>query len=270
MEEYAFTIYLDREVIDSVNYKKKDLLCILAILLEYYKQQSIHGESITEVPCTVANLWLNMVWSVKPSRRDKENFIESLNRLIDTELVNIVEESEKSIRWNTMLILDVSNLIHDVKRTFIKFETKNLQKMIEVNYRTLTVLLQLYISITSYFNMQEIAYFDECIQKGVQPIDESYDLYAELDYHVSCWASQDRLARTKHSSDKLGERWISRQTLIDMLDLLEELGLIAIIRPQLTNGERLANHYCYPRHKKYVQKIVDMHIKQLEYHRDKE
>ena len=266
--ERIFTLFLDREVIDGVSYKKKDLLCILSVLLEYYQQQSIRNQPVTKISCTVAGLWLNMVWSVKPSRRDKENFIESLNRLIETDLIRIVDESDKSIRWNSMLIIDVTNLIHDTRRTFVKFETKKLEKMIEINYRTLTVLLQLYISITSYFNVQEIAYFDECIQKGISPIDENYDLYGSIEYHVSCWASQDRLAKTKHSSDKTQERWISKQTLIDMIDLLEELGLIAVIRPHLKSGEKLANHYCYPRHKKYVQQIVDKKVQQLEYSKE--
>lgn len=267
-KERIFTLFLDREVINGVSYKKKDLLCILSVLLEYYQQQSIRNQPITEISCTVAGLWLNMVWSVKPSRRDKENFIESLNRLIETDLISVVEESDKSIRWNSMLILDITNLIHDAQRSFVKFETKKLEKMIEINYRTLTVLLQLYISITSYFNVQEITYFDECIQKGISPIDENYDLYGSLNYHVSCWASQDRLAKTKHSSDKTEERWISKPTLIDMIDLLEELGLIAIIRPVTKTGEKLANHYCYPRHKKYVQQIVDKKVQQLEYSKE--
>ena len=266
--ERIFTLFLDREVIDGVSYKKKDLLCILSVLLEYYQQQSIRNQPITKISCTVAGLWLNMVWSVKPSRRDKENFIESLNRLIETDLIRIVDESDKSIRWNSMLIIDITNLIHDTRRTFVKFETKKLEKMIEINYRTLTILLQLYISITSYFNVQEIAYFDECIQKGISPIDENYDLYGSIEYHVSCWASHQRLMTTKHSSDKTNESWISKPTLIDMIDLLEELGLIAIIRPVTKAGEKLANHYCYPRHKKYVQQIVDKKVQQLEYSKE--
>ena len=267
-----FTVLLDREVIDGVNYKKKDLVCILAILLEYYKQQSIHGKHITKILCSVACLWANMVWSVKPSRRDRENFVESINRLVDTGLIEIIEKSGEgsTLRWNSNVIFDVSNLIHDAQRTYIKFDSKNLEKLVEVNYKTLTTLLQVYISIISYFNNQQINYFDKCIEQGVSPIDESYDLYGQLDYHISCWASQDRLTRTKHNKDEVGNQWITKPTLIEALKLLEEAGLIAIVKPKAPKGENFTNHYCYPRHKKYVQLIADMQVKQIIHNRQSE
>lgn len=269
-ENPIYTVLLDRDVIDKTDYKKKDLACILAILLEYYKQQSVYGTQITEIPCNVSCLWANLVWSVKPSRRDRENFVESINRLINTGLIELVEKNgdAPTIRWTTSMIIDVKNLVHDIKKTFIKFNSENLEKLIEFNYNTLKTLLQIYISITSYFNEEHITYFDKCIEKGISPIDESYDLYGELDYHISCWASQDRLTRTKHNRDKLGEQWITKPTLIEGLKLLEQAGLIAIIKPQTPKGEKLANHYCYPRHKKYVQQIVDAHIKQITHNRE--
>lgn len=264
-EKPIYTVLLDREVIDETNYKKKDLMCILAILLEYYKQQSVYGVHITEIPCNVACLWANMVWSVKPSRRDRENFIESINRIVSTGLIEVVEKSGEAsaIRWNTNMIIDVKNLIHDVKKTFIKFNSQNLEKLIEFNYKTLTTLLQIYISITSYFNEKQIDYFDNCIEKGIAPIDVNYDLYGTLDYHISCWASQDRLTRTKHNMDTPGNQWITKPTLIEGLKLLEQAGLIAIVKPNAPKNENFANHYCYPRHKKYVQMIADMQVKQI-------
>ena len=54
-----------------------------------------------------------------------------------------------------------------------------------------------------------------------------------------------------------------------MLDLLEELGLIAIVTPQVKDSkETFTNHYCYPRHKYYVQHIANMMAKQQIYMRD--
>ena len=106
------------------------------------------------------------------------------------------------------------------------------------------------------------------IANGENPIDESYDLYGELNYHISCWASHERLMTTKHSMDKNPLNWISNKTLIESLTLLEELGLIAIVRPQVKGSkEHFTNHYCFPRHKKYVQQIANMQAKQIVYKR---
>ena len=131
----------------------------------FHKEYCINFQSVTDItkiPCSVACLWANMVWSVKPSRRDRENFVESINRLVDTGLIEIIEKSGEgsTLRCNSNVIFDISNLIHDAQRTYIKFDSKNLEKLVEVNYKTLTTLLQVYISIISYFNNQQINYFD--------------------------------------------------------------------------------------------------------------
>lgn len=264
-----YCLFLDREVITNVNYKKKDLTCVLAILLEYYKQRCIYGNDITTIACTVSHLWLNIVWSVKPSRRDKENFISSLNRLVENELITIIEEDENTITWNSMLKLDIANLIHDKQRTFIKFDSQDLDTMVEINYNTVALMLQVYINITSYFNMSNITEFDKAIQQNKPPIDINYDLYGKLqDIGVSCYASHTRLMTTKHNHDEPGQKWISEPTLIKILKLLEELGLIAIVVPNYKDGkENFSNHYCFPRHKQYVQYIADMMAKQKAYKR---
>lgn len=264
-----YCLFLDREVIANVNYKKRDLTCVLAILLEYYKQRCIYGDDITTIACTVSHLWLNIVWSVKPSRRDKENFINSLNRLVENEIITIEECSEASITWNTMLKLNIQNLMHDKERTFIKFDSQDLDSMVEINYNTVSLMLQVYINITSYFNMTMITEFDKAIEKGQQPFDPNYDLFGRLkDFGVSCYASHQRLMTTKHNWEKPGEQWISEPTLIKILKLLEELGLIAIVVPIYKDGkENFANHYCFPRHKQYVQLIADMMAKQKVYKR---
>lgn len=268
-EAPKYCLFLDRDVISNVNYKKKDLTCVLAILLEYYKQRSIYGDNIVKIGCTVSSLWLNIVWSVKPSRRDKENFINSLNRLVENNLVRIEQTNEDDITWNSMLILNIQNLVHSKERTFIKFDSSDLDSMIEIDYNTLTLMLQVYINITSYFDMSQIAMFDECIENNEHPLDYHYDLYSENTYHVSCWAGHKRLMTTKHGWEEPSEQWISKPTLIKVLNLLEELNLIAIVKPQYKNSnENFTNHYCFPRHKKYVQHIADMMAKRQIYMRD--
>ena len=72
---------------------------------------------------------------------------------------------------------------------------------------------------------------------------------------------------TKHSKDSEKERWVSDKTLTKLLSLLEEVGLIAIVRTNI-NGENLPNDYCYPRHKNYVEMIAKRMAEQQIYNRD--
>lgn len=264
MENENYTLYLDREVIDKVSYEEKDLLCILAILLECCKTSAVYGDC--EISCTPSTLWANITRKVRTTKADKKNFVDSIKRLIDNGTIALIDYEEKNIRWSTLLQIDASKVLHNSNSPFVCINSSDLSniKYEEYKHATLAIVLQLYVSMISYFDMAQIQAFDEAIANGKAPFDEKYDLYAELDFHVSCWASHERLMTTKHSMDKTPTPWISKQTLVDSLKLLEELGLIAIVKPQIKNSkEHFTNHYCFPRHKKYVQKIANMKAKQI-------
>lgn len=251
----SFNLYVDRKVVDEVNFKKKDLLCVLALMLESYKRKAVCGEGIVEISCTPSTLWDNVVWKVKPTHTDRKNFMESFNRLVESGLVEIVESSSQKITWSTLLHLDIEKILHEENNSFIAFCTDTFEFIEGKNYATLSTLLQLYLSIISYFDMSQIREFDEAIRKGESPIDYTYEFYGEMNFHVSCWASYKRLMTTKHSSDTKKQQWISDKTLTKMLSILEDAQMISIVRIVI-NGEQFPNHYCYPRHKKYVEKIA--------------
>lgn len=266
--EPKYTLYLDREVIDEVNYEEKDLLCVLAILLECCKNSVVHGDC--KIACTPSTLWANITRKIKTTATDRRNFVSSIHRLVENGTITLLEHETSVIKWSTLLKIDASNILHNSNSPFICIESNNLEgiKYKEYKHVTLAILLQLYVSIISYFDMSDIRAFDNAIANGELPLDETYDLYGELNYHVSCWASHERLMTTKHSMDKNPLNWISNKTLIESLNLLEELGLIAIVRPQVKGSkEHFTNHYCFPRHKKYVQKIANMQAKQIIYKR---
>ena len=266
--EPKYTLYLDREVIDQVSYEEKDLLCVLAILLECCKNSVVYGDC--EIACTPSTLWANITRKVKTTKTDRRNFVESINRLSENGTITLLDHETNTIKWSTLLKIDASNILHDSNCPFICINSSDLDgiKYKEYKHATLAVVLQLYVSIVSYIDMGQIEYFDKMISNGENPIDESYDLYGELNYHVSCWASYERLMTTKHSQDNNTKTWISDKTLTDSLILLEELGLISIVRPQVKGSkEHFTNHYCFPRHKKYVQKIADKKALQLVHQR---
>lgn len=257
-----YDLYLDRTVIDKVSYKEKDLLCILAILLECAKNQLVYGSEECIIHCTPSTLWANITQKVKITRTDKKNFIDSINRLITDNVVTVVESNTTQIKWSTLLKLDTRAIIHDSNRSFIciKGDDLNGVKYQEYSHNTLATILQIYVAIVSYFNMDEIRSFDEAIITGKPVLDKGYDLYGTLDYHVSCWASHERLMTTRHSIDDKGKPWISKPSLIEGLELLQQLGLICIVSvPGITN------HYCFPRHEKYVKQIAQMQAKQIAY-----
>lgn len=265
-KENVFNLYVDREVINKVNFKKKDLLCVLALMFECYKRKSICGDGVVEISCTPSTLWDNVVWKVKPTHTDRKNFMESFNRLIDGELIRITKSSSTKISWSTLLHVDITKILHEENNPFIMFCSETFELVEGHNYNTLSTLLQLYLSIISYFDMSQIRAFDEAISKKESPIDYNYDFYGKMDFHVSCWASHQRLMMTKHSGDTHYEQWISKKTLIKMLDVLEESGMISIVRIN-HHGENFSNHYCYPRHKKYVEKIAKHMAEQKLYSR---
>ena len=266
--EPKYTLYLDREVIDQVSYEEKDLLCVLAILLECCKNSVVYGDC--EIACTPSTLWANITRKVKTTKTDRRNFVESIHRLSENGTITLIDHETKVIKWSTLLKIDASHILHDSNCPFICINSSELDeiKYKEYKHATLAVILQLYVSLVSYVDMSQIEAFDNAIANGENPIDESYDLYGELNYHISCWASHERLMTTKHSMDKNPFNWISNKTLIESLTLLEELGLIAIVRPQVKGSkEHFTNHYCFPRHKKYVQQIANMQAKQIVYKR---
>ena len=223
-----------------------------------------------EIACTPSTLWANITRKVKTTKTDRRNFVESINRLSENGTITLLDHETNTIKWSTLLKIDASNILHDSNCPFICINSSDLDgiKYKEYKHATLAVVLQLYVSIVSYIDMGQIEYFDKMISNGENPIDESYDLYGELNYHVSCWASYERLMTTKHSQDNNTKTWISDKTLTDSLILLEELGLISIVRPQVKGSkEHFTNHYCFPRHKKYVQKIADKKALQLVHQR---
>ena len=267
-KEPKYTLYLDREVIDQVSYEEKDLLCVLAILLECCKNSVVYGDC--EIACTPSTLWANITRKVKTTATDRRNFVSSINRLSENGTITLLDHETKTIKWSTLLKIDASNILHYSNCPFICISSTDLDeiKYKEYKHATLAVILQLYVSLVSYFDMSQIEAFDKAIANGENPLDESYDLYGSFDYRISCWASYERLMTTKHSMDKPNKTWISDKTLTDSLNLLEELGLISIIRPQVKGSkEHFTNHYCFPRHKKYVQKIANMKAKQIVHNR---
>lgn len=266
MKKNLFDIYIDREVVDKVNFKKKDLLCVLALMLRACESRRNRGNDVVVISSTPSALWDNVVWKVKPTHTDRKNFMESLNRLIDSGLIVIEEASSERLSWSTLAHFNITNLLHEENNPFIIFCNDTFEYFDNCNYSTLSSALQLYLSIVSYFDMSQIREFDEAIRNKEKPIDYIYDLYGKLDFHISCWASHERLMTSKHSSDKNKEQWITKPTLIKMLKLLEEVGLISIIKTNI-KGKDFSNHYCYPRHKKYVEMIAKRMAEQQEYAR---
>lgn len=267
MKKNLFDIYIDREVVDKVNFKKKDLLCVLALMLRACESRRNRGDDVVVISSTPSALWDNVVWKVKPTHTDRKNFMESLNRLIDSGLIVIEEASSERLSWSTLAHFNITNLLHEENNPFIIFCNDTFEYFDNCNYSTLSSALQLYLSIVSYFDMSQIREFDEAIKNKEKPIEYNYDLYGKLDFHISCWASYKRLMTTKHSKDSEKERWVSDKTLTKLLSLLEEVGLIAIVRTNI-NGENFPNHYCYPRHKNYVEMIAKRMAEQQIYNRD--
>ena len=140
--EPKYTLYLDREVIDQVSYEEKDLLCVLAILLECCKNSVVYGDC--EIACTPSTLWANITRKVKTTKTDRRNFVESINRLSENGTITLLDHETNTIKWSTLLKIDASNILHDSNCPFICINSSDLDgiKYKEYKHATLAVVLQ--------------------------------------------------------------------------------------------------------------------------------
>ena len=264
MENYS--LFIDREVLYMVDFKEKDLFTVLALL--FRNQQSMigrQGEGRNRFVASPGGLYGDFFDVTLVSRRQRTNFVKSLERVCNSDLVNVLEingkpyTSDEKIQWNSLLKFDCTNLVHQASKPFIMIDTADMGDIVYQDKVDFHTLLQVFTNIISYFNQHDISRAD------LGEIDLNYELYSGLEPHISCYASIDTLCSKRYSTDTKQEYWISSKTMIKCLKVLEEIGLISIVKPNKPKGckQNFSNHYCYPRHKVLAQKIADNKVKQI-------
>ena len=249
-----------------VDFKEKDLFTVLALL--FRNQQTMigrQGEGRNRFVASPGGLYGDFFDVTLVSRRQRTNFVKSLERICNTGLIKVLEINGKAfndtekIQWNSLLKLDCTNLAHQATRPFVMVDTVDMGDIVLQDKVNFHILLQVFTNIISYFNQNDI------IRADSGEVDVSYELYSGQEPHISCYASINTLCTKRYSTDQKQESWISNKTLLKCLVVLEEIGLISIVKPKKPKNcqQNFSNHYCYPRHKNLVQKIADNKVKQV-------
>lgn len=264
----GYNLLVDKGVLEKVDYKQKDIFAILVLL--FRNQQSMIARTNDGKNCFVSSpsgLYGDFLDVTGTTRTQRSNFVNSLQRLVDNKIIEVIEVNGKKytnktkIQWNSLLKIDCNNLIHKSRKPFVMLNTIDIGDIVEQDDLDFNTLLQVYVDVISYINQ------DDVIQADLGKIDLNYEIYGDMSHiHLSCWASIDTLCTKRYSGDKNNNQWISNKTMIKALNILVEIGLLAKVTPKSNNGQVFPNHYCYKRHEKMVQKIADNKARQILYY----
>lgn len=257
---------IDRDVMYLVNFKERDLFTVLALL--FRNQQSMIArlnDGMNSFVASPGGLYGDFFDVTTLGRKKRTSFVKSIERVAASGLVRIVEVSGRQYKpgdkfqWNSLIKFDCSNLVHEASKPFVMLDTVDMGEIVLQDKVDFQTLLQVYINVISYFNQYDISRAD------TGQIDLNYELYSGQEPHISCYASLSTLCKKRYSTDTSTREWISTKTLVKCLKVLEEIKLLAIVKPNKPKGcgENFSNHYCYPRHSKIVQRIADNKVRQI-------
>lgn len=257
-----------KSILGEVSFMNTELLWLMAIIYKHNNEVRHLEKDVENIVFICPNAIIaDILRTVKISPKQQQNLMKDLNLMYQRGLFKVVETRRtrvpKKLRWNETIAIDVTNLIRlqNEKVPFIGFEDDDLLLMTsseEFKLAQIPTLLAVYVNIISYFNMRDIIYVDN------GEFDLTYENTKEERPHIDCWASINKLCTTRFSQDEKVEEWISKNTLQKYIKLLVEMGLLSVVKPnpKYTNGENFSNHYCFPRHKKLVQQLVDRDVYQ--------
>ena len=271
-EKFKWKHQVKKSVLGEVSFVDNEILWLMAIIYKHNNEKKhLEEESENIVFITPSNLIADIFRSVLISPKQQRKLMQDLNKMYQRGFFEVVQTRTTKIptklKWSETIAIDVTNLIRlqDSGESFVCFEDEDLL-LITSNERIklsqTPSLLSVYFNIVSYFNMNDILYVDN------NDFDLDYYNTKQDRPHIDCWASLNTLMHKRYSGSDYEENgWITKPTLVKYIQMLSDLELIAIVKPneKYTKGEHFANHYCFPRHKDLVQKLVDRETYQRMY-----
>lgn len=261
-----------KSILGEVSFVDNEILWLMAIIYKHNNEKRhLEKEFENIVFITPSNLIADIFRTVQISQKQQRKLMQDLNKMYQRGVFEVVQtrttKIPKKLKWSETVAIDVTNLIRlqSSQEPFVCFEDDDLL-LITSNDRLklsqVPLLLAIYFNIISYFNMNDIIGVDN------GEFDLAYENKREDRPHIDCWASLDTLTHKRYSGAIYEEeQWITKPTLIKYIQTLCDLGLIAVVKPneKYTKGEHFVNHYCFPRHRKLVQQLVDREIYQKIY-----
>lgn len=262
-----------KSILSEVSFMNAELLWLMAIIYKHNNEKRHLEKEFENIVFICPNaIMADILRTVKISPKQQQNLMKDLNLMYARGLFQVVETRRTKVpnklRWNETVAIDVTNLIRlqNEKVPFIGFEDDDLLLMTsseEFKLSQIPTLLAVYTNIISYFNMNDIISVDN------GEFDLIYENKKEDRPHIDCWASISKLCTTRFSRDEKVEQWISKDTLQKYIKLLVEIGLLSVVKPnpKYTKGENFGNHYCFPRHERLVQCLIDRDAYQVVYNK---
>ena len=273
-EKFKWKHQVKKSVLGEVSFVDNEILWLMAIIYKHNNEKK-HFENDNEniVFITPSNLIADIFRSVLISPKQQRKLMQDLNKMYQRGFFEVVQTRvttvPKKLKWNETIAIDVTNLIRlqGSDESFVCFDDEDLL-LITSNERVklsqIPPLLSVYFNIVSYFNMGDIIYIDS----NGNDYDLMYYNTRQDRPHIDCWASLDTLCHKRYSGGEYEEEaWITKPTLIKYIQILSDLRLIAVVKPnkKYSKGENFTNHYCFPRHEELVQKLVDRETYQKVY-----
>lgn len=253
--------YVKRDDITVINFDTYEIFWAVGLLYEYNKEfmARANDEVLPYIYVSPELIYANLYDTTKITRRVKENMMKAFHSLIDKGMIVPIDSSKPT--WGKAVRIDVRPLLAN-NDSSVRVSTDDVGAMITRKPSEFSMLLLVYLNITSYINQGHILYLEE---NGFDKNTDLVGTYKDNEWHISCYASLERLSTTKHSTDKNKQAWITRPTLIKYIDVLVELGLLQVVKHDIDGCGKLTNHYCYPRYANYVKSIANRQAEQFMY-----
>ena len=193
---------ISKNVLGQIDYDSEELFIVVYLLLEYCS--SVWSNDKAKSIYTTCELMVaNTTGDLKDLRRVKDKLINSLITLQEKGLLDT--ETEFPIMRNTLLKINMENLIPKENDELFHIDLEDYFKLCQLKGKEFKICLQLYLLIKS------------CIDNDSRFL------------KVATMLSQPKLTTTRFYGDKEVSEWITKPTCKKYLGKLCELGIISEI-----------------------------------------
>ena len=229
---------ISERVLKQVDYDNDELIIVVYLLLNYYS--SIFNTNKSKTMFASCELILAYITGeIESSRRARTKMVNSLKSLNEKGLVKIIGGS--SVAWDTLLKLDIKQLLPKENETLHTIDLKDYFKLCQLNRNEFITCLQLYILIKSHIDND--------------------------DRFLNCatMISQTRITLTRFWGDMEKKEWITKSTYRKYMSLLCELGIFSKIDATPSDlSFNLPYIYCRQDDSEVIVELIEEVIESLE------
>jgi hypothetical protein len=256
-------LYIDKELfydLDDITKELSDddknftLLAMLAVMTIANKF----------APCTYTSLdmiFITMTQNVefKPTAKVKKGIIDGINRLHESELIELSEPLDGSAKQ--VVSVKTDNLNHIEKKSFFQISRKELAAI--MTSKTPQHLIKCFCNMSARWNMDAYVAFDE----NDFNVEDYHNMDFQLCKTLGCYPQREEFINSwvsipvkgKHQVIQCSEPWdVTERAITGYINELIELGLISrIITYGVSNTDcKKRAYYCRPQHEQLLTDVL--------------